>query len=110
MAFLLKLDQFWGLIQKTDLSWNNCYDPHDIVREDQKLKVVVLKIDQDKKKVAFGLKQLYPNPWDEENGLKVGSKIEGKVKKYYELWCFRRNNARSRRTFACKRIIMEKER
>lgn len=77
---LVKAGAIWGLIQKTDLSWNICYDPHDIVTEDQKLEVVVLKIDQDKKKVAFGLKQLYPNPWDEENGLKVGSKIEGKVK------------------------------
>ena len=76
----VKAESILGLIQKTDLSWNNCHDPHDIVTEDQKLKVVVLKIDQDKKKVAFGLKQLYPNPWDEENGLKVGSKIEGKVK------------------------------
>lgn len=77
---LVKAGSILGLIQKTDLSWNYCNNPHDVVTEGQKLIVVVLKIDQDKKKVAFGLKQLYPNPWDEENGLIVGSKIEGKVK------------------------------
>ena len=77
---LVKAGSIIGLIQKTDLSWNYCNDPHDIFTEGQKLKVVVLKIDQDKNKVSFGLKQLYPNPWDEENGLIVGSKIEGKVK------------------------------
>ena len=53
-----------GLIHITDLSWGRVNDPHEIVQLDQKLNVVILDFDEEKKRIALGLKQLTPHPWD----------------------------------------------
>ena len=69
-----------GLIHITDLSWGRVSDPHEIVQLDQKLNVVILDFDEEKKRIALGLKQLTPNPWDAlDPNLKVGDKVKGKV-------------------------------
>ena len=69
-----------GLIHITDLSWGRVSDPHEIVALDQKLNVVILDFDEDKKRIALGLKQLTPHPWDAlDANLKVGDKVKGKV-------------------------------
>ncbi len=69
-----------GLIHITDLSWGRVNDPHEIVQLDQKLNVVILDFDEEKKRIALGLKQLTPHPWDAlDPNLKVGDKIKGKV-------------------------------
>lgn len=69
-----------GLIHITDLSWGRVNHPEEIVELDQKLNVVILDFDDDKKRIALGLKQLQPHPWDALNvDLKVGDKISGKV-------------------------------
>ncbi len=69
-----------GLIHITDLSWGRVSDPHEIVELDQKLNVVILDFDEDKKRIALGLKQLTPHPWDSlDPNLKVGDKVKGKV-------------------------------
>ncbi len=69
-----------GLIHITDLSWGRVNDPHEIVQLDQKLNVVILDFDNEKKRIALGLKQLTPHPWDAlDPNLKVGDKIHGKV-------------------------------
>ena len=70
-----------GLIHITDLSWGRVSHPEDVVTLDQKLNVVVLEVDNDeKKRIALGLKQLTPHPWDALNAdLKVGDKVTGKV-------------------------------
>ena len=69
-----------GLIHITDLSWGRVSDPKEIVSLDQKINVVILDFDEDKKRIALGLKQLTPHPWDALNAdLKVGDKIHGKV-------------------------------
>ena len=69
-----------GLIHITDLSWGRVNDPHDLVQLDQKINVVILDFDEDKKRIALGLKQLTPHPWDAlDANLKVGDKISGKV-------------------------------
>ena len=70
-----------GLIHITDLSWGRVSHPEDVVSLDQKLNVVVLEVDNDeKKRIALGLKQLTPHPWDALNAdLKVGDKVTGKV-------------------------------
>lgn len=69
-----------GLIHITDLSWGRVNDPHEIVQLDQKLNVVILDFDNEKKRIALGLKQLTPHPWDAlDPDLKVGDKIHGKV-------------------------------
>jgi len=69
-----------GLIHITDLSWGRISHPSEIVELDQKLNVVILDFDDDKKRIALGLKQLTPHPWDKlDEGLKVGDKIKGKV-------------------------------
>ena len=69
-----------GLIHITDLSWGRVNDPHEIVELDQKLNVVILDFDEEKKRIALGLKQLTPHPWDALDAeLKVGDKVEGKV-------------------------------
>ena len=69
-----------GLIHITDLSWGRVNDPHEIVELDQKLNVVILDFDEEKKRIALGLKQLTPHPWDAlDANLKVGDKVKGKV-------------------------------
>lgn len=69
-----------GLIHITDLSWGRVNDPKEIVELDQKINVVILDFDNEKKRIALGLKQLTPHPWEALNtDLKVGDKIKGKV-------------------------------
>ncbi|MCF6357367.1 MAG: 30S ribosomal protein S1 [Draconibacterium sp.] len=69
-----------GLIHITDLSWGRISHPTEIVELDQKLNVVILDFDNDKKRIALGLKQLTPHPWDNLDAeLKVGDKVKGKV-------------------------------
>ena len=69
-----------GLIHITDLSWGRVNDPHEIVELDQKLNVVILDFDEEKKRIALGLKQLTPHPGDAlDENLKVGDKVKGKV-------------------------------
>ena len=69
-----------GLIHITDLSWGRVNDPKEIVELDQKLNVVILDFDDEKKRIALGLKQLTPHPWDAlDPDLKVGDKVKGKV-------------------------------
>jgi len=69
-----------GLIHITDLSWGRVNHPEEIVQLDQKLNVVILDFDDDKKRIALGLKQLTPHPWDSlDKELKVGDTVKGKV-------------------------------
>ena len=69
-----------GLIHITDLSWGRVDDPHKVVELDQKINVVILDFDDEKKRIALGLKQLTPHPWDAlDANLKVGDKVKGKV-------------------------------
>jgi small subunit ribosomal protein S1 len=69
-----------GLIHITDLSWGRVTHPEEVVALDQKLNVVILDFDDDKKRIALGLKQLTPHPWDAlSEDLKVGDKVKGKV-------------------------------
>lgn len=69
-----------GLVHITDLSWGRVNHPEEIVELDQKLNVVILDFDDDKKRIALGLKQLQPHPWDAlSTELAVGDKVEGKV-------------------------------
>ncbi len=69
-----------GLIHITDLSWGRVNHPEEIVELDQKLNVVILDFDDDKKRIALGLKQLTPHPWDSLNeALKIGDQVKGKV-------------------------------
>lgn len=69
-----------GLIHITDLSWGRVNHPNEIVQLDQKLNVVILDFDDEKKRIALGLKQLTPHPWDAlDPNLKVGDKVKGKV-------------------------------
>jgi len=69
-----------GLIHITDLSWGRISHPNEIVELDQKLNVVILDFDDDKKRIALGLKQLTPHPWDSLGAdLKVGDSVKGKV-------------------------------
>ena len=69
-----------GLIHISDLSWGRVSDPKEVVELDQKLNVVILDFDDEKKRIALGLKQLTPHPWDALSAeLKVGDKVKGKV-------------------------------
>ena len=69
-----------GLIHITDLSWGRINHPEEIVELDQKINVVILDFDEGKKRIALGLKQLTPHPWDAlSKELKVGDKVSGKV-------------------------------
>ena len=69
-----------GLIHITDLSWGRVDDPKKVVELDQKINVVILDFDEEKKRIALGLKQLTPHPWDAlDADLKVGDHIHGKV-------------------------------
>ena len=78
-----------GLIHITDLSWGRVNNPADIVEPDQKLNVVILDFDDEKKRIALGLKQLMPHPWDKlDANLKVGDKVTGKVVVMYDYGAF----------------------
>ena len=69
-----------GLIHITDLSWGRISHPEEVVSLDQKINVVILDFDDTKKRIALGLKQLTPHPWDAlDPNLKVGDKVKGKV-------------------------------
>src|SRR5450759_4526183 len=69
-----------GLIHITDLSWGRVNHPEEIVKLDQKLNVVILDFDDDKKRIALGLKQLTSHPWDSvDPNMKIGDKVKGKV-------------------------------
>lgn len=69
-----------GLIHITDLSWGRVADPHEVVALDQKINVVILDFDDEKKRIALGLKQLTPHPWDAlDINLNVGDHVKGKV-------------------------------
>ncbi|MBQ3196842.1 MAG: 30S ribosomal protein S1 [Alistipes sp.] len=69
-----------GLIHITDLSWGRVNHPEEIVELDQKLNVVIIDFDEQKKRIALGLKQLTPHPWEAlDSELKVGDKVTGKV-------------------------------
>jgi small subunit ribosomal protein S1 len=69
-----------GLIHITDLSWGRVNHPEEIVQLDQKMNVVILDFDDDKKRIALGLKQLTPHPWDSvDPDLKIGDTVKGKV-------------------------------
>jgi small subunit ribosomal protein S1 len=69
-----------GLIHITDLSWGRVNHPEEIVTLDEKINVVILDFDDDKKRIALGLKQLQAHPWDAlDANINVGDKIKGKV-------------------------------
>ena len=69
-----------GLIHITDLSWGRVSHPEEIVQLDQKLNVVILDFDDEKKRIALGLKQLTPHPWDAlDQEMKIGDIVKGKV-------------------------------
>ena len=69
-----------GLIHITDLSWGRVDDPHKVVELDQKINVVILDFNDEKNRIALGLKQLTPHPWDAlDSELKVGDRVKGKV-------------------------------
>ena len=69
-----------GLIHITDLSWGRITHPEEVVKLDEKIKVVILDFDDNKKRIALGLKQLTPHPWDAlDENLKVGDTVKGKV-------------------------------
>ncbi len=69
-----------GLVHITDLSWGRVSDPHEVVTLDQKINVVILDFDEEKKRIALGLKQLTQHPWDSlDPNLKVGDHVKGKV-------------------------------
>ncbi len=69
-----------GLIHITDLSWGRVDDPHKVVELDQKINVVILDFDDEKRRIALGLKQLTPHPWDAlDKNLTVGDHVKGKV-------------------------------
>ncbi len=69
-----------GLLHITDLSWGRVEHPSEIIRLDQRLNVVVLEFDQERKRISLGLKQLQPHPWDDIDGkYPEGSRVQGKV-------------------------------
>lgn len=69
-----------GLIHITDLSWGRINHPEEVVQLDEKIQVVILDFDNEKKRIALGIKQLQPHPWDSlDSKLKVGDKVKGKV-------------------------------
>ena len=69
-----------GLVHITDLRWGRVSDPHEVVELDQDIKVVIIDFDNEKTRIALGLKQLLPHPWDGlSEDVKVGDRIKGKV-------------------------------
>ena len=73
-------DLSWGRVDDPHLSWGRVDDPHKVVELDQKINVVILDFDDEKRRIALGLKQLTPHPWDAlDANLKVGDHVKGKV-------------------------------
>lgn len=68
-----------GLLHITDISWGRINHPEDVLELDQKIQVVVLEFDNDKKRISLGMKQLQAHPWESMTELKVGEKVKGKV-------------------------------
>jgi small subunit ribosomal protein S1 len=69
-----------GLLHITDISWGRIEHPREILSLDQKINVVVLDFDDEKKRIALGLKQLTPHPWQSlDEGIQIGSKVKGKI-------------------------------
>jgi len=69
-----------GLLHITDISWGRIGDPSDLLNLDQKINIVVLDFDEDKKRISLGMKQLQPHPWESlAVGLEIGSKVKGRV-------------------------------
>ncbi|MHC4938611.1 MAG: 30S ribosomal protein S1 [Planctomycetota bacterium] len=69
-----------GLLHITDMSWTRINHPSEVVSIDQEIEVMVLRVDRDKERIALGLKQRMPSPWEEvELRYPVGSKVRGKV-------------------------------
>ncbi|MBP7438483.1 MAG: S1 RNA-binding domain-containing protein, partial [Bacteroidia bacterium] len=69
-----------GLLHITDISWGRISHPEEVLKLDQKINVVILDFDEEKKRIALGLKQLTPHPWTQLDGnLNVGDKVKGKV-------------------------------
>ncbi len=69
-----------GLVHITDLSWGRVNHPEEVVQLDEKVKVVILDFDDEKKRIALGMKQLEGHPWDKlDDKLQVGDKVKGKV-------------------------------
>jgi len=69
-----------GLLHITDISWGRINDPSDLLNLDQKINVVVLDFDEDKKRISLGMKQLQPHPWEALAAeMEIGSKVKGKV-------------------------------
>jgi small subunit ribosomal protein S1 len=69
-----------GLLHITDISWGRIEHPREVLNLDQKINVVVLDFDDEKKRIALGLKQLTPHPWEAlDTNLEVGSKVKGKI-------------------------------
>ena len=69
-----------GLVHITDLSWGRVSDPREVVELDQDIKVVIIDFDNEKKRIALGVKQLLPHPWDAlDQTIKVGDHIKGRV-------------------------------
>ncbi len=69
-----------GLLHITDISWGRIVDPSDVLSLDQKVNIVVLDFDEEKKRISLGMKQLQAHPWELlDAGIEIGSKIKGKV-------------------------------
>ena len=69
-----------GLLYITDISWGRINHPNEVLKMDQKLQVVVIDYDDNKKRITLGLKQLQPHPWDSlPEGIEVGAKVKGKI-------------------------------
>jgi small subunit ribosomal protein S1 len=69
-----------GLLHITDISWGRISHPSELLELDQKVKVVVLDFDEEKKRISLGMKQLTPHPWDSlPEDIQVGSRVKGKI-------------------------------
>lgn len=69
-----------GLLHITDISWGRINHPEEVLKMDEKINVVVLDFDDEKKRISLGLKQLSAHPWDSLNtNLEVGAKVKGKI-------------------------------
>jgi small subunit ribosomal protein S1 len=78
-----------GLIHITDVTWERINHPDEVVKVNDKINVVILDFDQEKKRISLGLKQLKPNPWDNlDPNIKVGDKVKGKVRALEDFGAF----------------------
>ncbi len=78
-----------GLIHISDLAWHKIKHPSEIVKEEQEVEVLVLKVDKERERISLGLKQIMPNPWDElDEKYTIGSIVEGKIVKLVNFGAF----------------------